>query len=113
MSDVTINYGSSSIYSKEDMDAAIKAIKTVFKDFEGCELHSISYSSDDQCNTADHIAWMNELEAANDNKETSTSALCLQAIFILRKMAAVHGILMKNIPAGNGGWLALMAVNGN
>lgn len=68
MSDVTINYGSSSIYSKEDMDAAIKAIKTVFKDFEGCELHSISYSSDDQCNTADHIAWMNELEAANDNK---------------------------------------------
>lgn len=47
MSDVTIDYGSSSIYSKEDMDAAIKAIKTVFKDFDGCELHSISYSSDD------------------------------------------------------------------
>ena len=70
MSDVTINYGSSSIYSKEDMDAAIKAIKTVFKDFEGCELHSISYSSDDQCNTADHIAWMNELVAANDIKES-------------------------------------------
>ena len=67
MSDVTIDYGSSSIYSKEDMDAAIKAIKTVFKDFDGCELHSISYSSDDQCNTPDHIAWMNELEAANDN----------------------------------------------
>ena len=44
MSDVTIDYGSSSIYSKEDMDAAIKAIKTVFKDFDGCELHSISYS---------------------------------------------------------------------
>ena len=70
MSDVTIDYGSSSIYSKEDMDAAIKAIKTVFKDFDGCELHSISYSSDDQCSTPDHIAWMNELEAANDNKET-------------------------------------------
>ena len=27
MSDVTIDYGSSSIYSKENMDAAIKAIK--------------------------------------------------------------------------------------
>ena len=27
MSDVTINYGSSSIYSKEDMDAAIKATR--------------------------------------------------------------------------------------
>ena len=58
MSDVTIDYGNSSIYSKEDMDTAIKAIKTVFKDFDGCELHSISYSSDDQCNTPDHIAWI-------------------------------------------------------
>ena len=29
ISDVTIDYGSSSIYSKEDMDAAIKAIETV------------------------------------------------------------------------------------
>lgn len=28
MSDVTIDYGSSSIYSKEDMDAAIKAINS-------------------------------------------------------------------------------------
>ena len=60
MSDVTIDYGSSSIYSKEDMDAAIKAIKSTFKDFEGCELHSISYSSDDKCNTSDNIAWMNQ-----------------------------------------------------
>ena len=78
MSDVTIDYG---IYSKEDMDAAIKAIKTVFKDFDGCELHSISYSSDDQCNTPDHIAWMNELEAANDNKETFDQCIMFTSDF--------------------------------
>lgn len=81
MSDVTIDYGSSSIYSKEDMDAAIKAIKTVFKDYDGCELHSISYSSDDQCNTPDHIAWMNELEAANDNKETFDQCIMFTSDF--------------------------------
>ena len=77
----TDEYGSSSIYSKEDMDAAIKAIKTVFKDFDGCELHSISYSSDDQCNTPDHIAWMNELEAANDNKETFDQCIMFTSDF--------------------------------
>lgn len=81
MSDVTIDYGSSSIYSKEDMDAAIKAIKSTFKDFEGCELHSISYSSDDQCNTPDHIAWMNELETANDNKETFDQCIMFTSDF--------------------------------
>ena len=81
MSDVTIDYGSSSIYSKEDMDAAIKAIKTVFKDFDGCELHSISYSSDDQCNTPDNIAWMNELETANDNKETFDQCIMFTSDF--------------------------------
>lgn len=81
MSDVTINYGSSSIYSKEDMDAAITAIKSAFKDFEGCELHSISYSSDDQCNTSANIAWMNELEAANDHKETFDQCIMFTSDF--------------------------------
>ena len=81
MSDVAINYGSSSIYSKEDMDAAITAIKSAFKDFEGCELHSISYSSDDQCNTSANIAWMNELEAANDHKETFDQCIMFTSDF--------------------------------
>lgn len=106
MSDVTIDYGSSSIYSKEDMDAAIKAIKTVFKDFDGCELHSISYSSDDQCNTPDHIAWMNELEAANDNKETFDQCIMFTSDFHSpKKWRPVHGILMKKY-TGLAGWLA-------
>ena len=64
-SDVEIDYGDSVIYTEEDMDAAIKLIKDEFATWKGCELHSITYSSDDECNP-ENIAWMNELAAAND-----------------------------------------------
>ena len=46
-SEVEIDYGTSSLYSKEDMDAAIKVIRKQFRSFEGCELHSLSYISDE------------------------------------------------------------------
>ena len=64
---LVIDYGTSSIYTKDDMDEAIDVIKKQFSSFEGCELHSLSYTSDDACNNEDNIAWMNELEEANDN----------------------------------------------
>ena len=60
VSDAKINYGSSSIYSEEDMNAAIELIKEEFSTWEGCELHDIFYSSDDEVNE-ENIAWMNEL----------------------------------------------------
>ncbi len=44
--DVTIGYKVSVDYSLEDVNSAIDAIKETFKNFEGCELHSISYSGD-------------------------------------------------------------------
>ena len=59
---LVIDYGTSSIYTKDDMDEAIDVIKKQFSSFEGCELHSLSYTSDDACNNEDNIAWMNELE---------------------------------------------------
>ena len=59
--DVVIDYGSSEIYTKEDMDEAIELIREQFKSFEGCELHSIRYGSDD-CNSEENIKWMNEHE---------------------------------------------------
>ena len=65
---VTISYGKSSIYTKEDMDEAIALIREKFDTWEGCELHSISYVSDEK-NNAENIGWMNELEAANDAEE--------------------------------------------
>lgn len=43
--EVKIDYGASSIYTKEEMDAAIELIKKEFNTWDGCELHSISYST--------------------------------------------------------------------
>ena len=40
-SGIKMYYGTSSIYSKSDMDAAIKIIMKEFEAFEGCELHSL------------------------------------------------------------------------
>ena len=72
--EVSIDYGNSTLYTKEDMDAAIAVIRNEFDSWEGCELHSIAYGSDDAC-SADNIAWMNELEAANDAQETFSQCI--------------------------------------
>ena len=80
-SDAAIDYGNSDIYSQEDMDAAIQLIKKEFSTWKGCELHSISYSSDDECNNEENIAWMNELEEANDAKETFTQCIMFTSSF--------------------------------
>ena len=80
-SDVKIDYGNSSVYTKEDMDDAIKLIIKTFSTWEGCELHSISYSSDDRCNTAESISWMNRLEQANDAQEHFTQCIMFESSF--------------------------------
>ena len=79
-SEVTIEYGHSELYSQEDMNAAIQLIEEEFNNWDGCELHSITYSSDEECN-ADNIAWMNDLEEANDAKETLTQCIMFTSDF--------------------------------
>lgn len=78
--EVRIDYGTSSIYTKEDMNAAIELIKQEFNRWDGCELHSISYSDDEACSES-NIAWMNELEEANDTKETFTQCIMFESDF--------------------------------
>lgn len=78
---VTIDYGNSSIYTKEDMDDAIAIIKATFDRWDGCELHSISYSSDDVCTSEKNIAWMNQLEEANDNEQVFTQCIMFDSSF--------------------------------
>lgn len=60
LKDVAIDYGKSDIYSKSDMDAAIKLIEKEFAAWDGCELHRISYTSD-ECSNEQNVAWMNDL----------------------------------------------------
>lgn len=45
----SIDYGNSDVYSKQDMDEAIKMIKDRFYSWKGCKLYSISYAGDDFC----------------------------------------------------------------
>lgn len=45
----SIDYGNSDLYSKQDMDDAIKLIKEEFYSWDGCKLYSISYTDDDLC----------------------------------------------------------------
>ena len=78
---VKIDYGTSAIYTKEDMDSAIDTIKETFKSFEGCELYNLSYSSDDVCRDEENIAWMNDLERANDNKQIFTQCIMFDSSF--------------------------------
>ena len=78
--EVKIDYGTSSIYTEADMNAAIDLIKKEFNTWDGCELHSISYSSDDECSES-NVAWMNELEEANDAKETFTQCIMFRSDF--------------------------------
>lgn len=78
---VTIDYGTSSIYTVDDMNAAIALIVNTFSTFEGCELHSLTYGSDVQSNTAENIAWMNDLETANDNQQVFTECIMFESSF--------------------------------
>ena len=76
---VKIDYGTSAIYTEEDMDTAIDQIKETFKSLEGCELHSLSYSSDDVCLDQENIAWMNDLEHAD--KQVFTQCIMFNSSF--------------------------------
>ena len=69
-SKVEIDYGTSSVYSKEEIDSAIEIIKKQFALFEGCELHRLSYMTDEECNNADNIEWMpDDFDIENYTKE--------------------------------------------
>ena len=94
------------------MNAAIELIKKEFNTWDGCELHSISYSSDDECSES-NIAWMNELEEANDAKATFTQCIMFKIDFHSPKKGGERGMQMKSTPTGSGGWLVRMVVSGN
>lgn len=58
--DLSIDYGHSELYTREDMDKAIELIVKEFSGWAGCELHAIRYYGD-ECNSGENIQWMNDL----------------------------------------------------
>lgn len=76
---IAIDYGKSDTYSKQDMNAAIELIEKEFATWEGCVLHSISYTSD-ECNSKENIDWMNGLREGGNYTVTDENAEFTQCI---------------------------------
>ena len=97
---VEISYGTSALYSKEEMDKAIAKIEEEFSTWEGCELHMIRYASD-ACNSEENIAWMNEL------KEGQNYTACIEFLSDFRSPAEGGGAWEENREyTGWNWWLA-------
>ncbi len=71
-----IDYGTSALYSQEDMDAAIALIRGEFDSWEGCELHSIRYAGD-ECVSKKNLDWMNSLREGKSYQE----CICFRSDF--------------------------------
>ena len=63
--DVSIDYGTSELYTQEELEEAALQIKCKFASFEGCELHSLRYAGD-ECNTAENAEWLNSLSEGSN-----------------------------------------------
>ena len=76
-----IDYGNSNVYSKEEMDDAIKIIKKeFFNSFMGSELKNIRYVSDDKCGV-DELEWLNVLAEDNGSSEHFTECMLFLSDF--------------------------------
>ena len=76
-----IDYGNSNVYSKEEMDDAIKIIrKEFFNLFMGSELKNIRYVSDDKCGV-DELEWLNVLAEDNGSSEHFTECMLFLSDF--------------------------------
>ncbi len=63
--ELVVDYGTSSLYTEEELKEAAVQVKCQFAAFAGCELHSLRYAGD-ECSTEDNIRWMNQLEEGAD-----------------------------------------------
>ena len=60
-SEVNIDYGTSSLYSPEELENVANLIKLRFADWGGCELLSLRYAGD-ECNSAENLKWLNAMD---------------------------------------------------
>lgn len=58
--EVTIDYGTSEIYTQEDLESAVVQIKCKYAFWGDCDLKNIRYAGDEAVNEK-NLAWMNEL----------------------------------------------------
>ena len=65
--DFTVDYKTSEMYSREDMDKAISEILKEFDTWDGCVMKKISYSSDEKCR--DNLDYINTLAVDTEYDE--------------------------------------------
>ena len=75
-----IDLGTSSVYTEDERTAAVRLILNEFRTWNGCELHSVSFAGDVECNEK-NLAWLNELRAANDAEEPFTQCILFLSDF--------------------------------
>ena len=57
---VLADYGTSALYTQEELEKAVIRIKCLFASWAGCELHSIRYAGD-EAQSEENLAWLNSL----------------------------------------------------
>ena len=78
--EVEINYGNSSVYSKEEMDEAIEIIQEAFAAWDGCELQV--YPIHLMMNAVlKNISWLNDLMEAYDLSDEFTQCIMFESDF--------------------------------
>ena len=63
--EVTIDLGSSSLYTREELEDAVVQIKCQLAALAGCELHAIRYAGDDVC-SEENLAWLNSIQPGTE-----------------------------------------------
>ena len=58
---LTVDYGTSDLYTQKDLEDAAVQVKCKFASFNGCELLSLRYAGD-ECATEENLRLMNELD---------------------------------------------------
>lgn len=64
MTAAEVDYGASEIYSRAEMDSAIRLVQEMFSNWRGCEMKNIRYGGD-EANNAENLRWMNNLAPAH------------------------------------------------
>ena len=63
--EMEMDYGSSRLYTKEELQEAAVQVKCDFAKWDGCVMHSLRYAGD-ECNSEENLKWLNSLkEGAN------------------------------------------------
>lgn len=59
--DVTVDLGTSELYTDDELKEAAVQVKCTFATYDGCMLQSLRYAGD-ECNTEENINWLNSLD---------------------------------------------------